>query len=51
MDQSKDYKSMTQEEALREIIIEYPEYADTAKQMLNDGEDVVRFLSVLDSFY
>lgn len=47
----KDYKSMSQEEALSEIIKEYSEYADAAKKMLEDGGDVVHFLSVLDSSY
>ena len=41
---------MTQEEALKRIVEEYPEYTNTAIQTIRDGDDLVKFLSVLDSY-
>lgn len=45
-----DYSKMTQEEALKRIVEEYPEYTNTAIQTIRDGDDLVKFLSVLDSY-
>lgn len=41
---------MTQEEALKRIVTEYPEAIKTAMVMIKDNEDLVEFLSVLDSY-
>ena len=47
----KDYKAMTEAEALKEIVEEYPEFTEKAIQMIRDGEDLIKLLSILDSFY
>lgn len=41
---------VTQEEALKRIVTEYPKYTKTAMEMIKDNEDLVEFLSVLDSY-
>lgn len=46
-----DYSKMTQEEALKRIVEEYPEFTKDAIQMIRDGENLVDFVSTLDSFY
>lgn len=42
---------MTQEEALKRIVTEYPEFIPDAMQMIKDSEDLMSLLSTLDSFY
>ena len=41
---------MSQEEALKRIVTEYPEYTTQAKQDIKDGVDLVEILSLLDSY-
>ena len=45
------YKGITQKAALTIIEEEYPECTKQARVMLQEGGDVIHFLSVLDSFY
>ena len=40
---------MSQEEALKRIVTEYPEYTTQAMQDIKDGVDLVEVLSLLDS--
>ena len=42
---------MTQEEALKKIVEEYPEFIKDAIQIIKDGTDLAEFLSVLESVY
>lgn len=39
-----------QEEALKRIVTEYPEFTTDAMQMIKDGQDLTELLSVLDSY-
>ena len=41
---------MSQEEALKRIVTEYPEYTTHAMQDIKDGVDLVEVLSLLDSY-
>lgn len=41
---------MSQEEALKRIVMEYPEYTTQAMQDIKDGVDLVGILSLLDSY-
>lgn len=41
---------MSQEEALKRIVTEYPEYTRSAMQIIKDNGDLIAFLSVLDSY-
>ncbi|MGN0998782.1 MAG: hypothetical protein ACI4PO_04445 [Faecousia sp.] len=45
-----DYSKMTREEALKRIAMDYPEDIRAAIQIILDGGDLVKFLSVLDSY-
>ena len=42
---------MTQQEAMEVIKAEYPEFTKDAEQWVQDGQDLVEFLSWLESFY
>lgn len=44
-------KTATQEEALKRIVQEYPEFTKQAMQDIKDGQDLNELLSTLDSFY
>lgn len=41
---------MSQEEALKRIVTEYPEYTTQATQNIKNGVDLVEVLSLLDSY-
>lgn len=43
-------RKMSQEEALKRIVMEYPEYTTQAMQDIKDGVDLVGILSLLDSY-
>ncbi len=43
-------RKMSQEEALKRIVTEYPEYTTQAIQNIKDGVDLVEILSLLDSY-
>ena len=45
------YQGITQKAALAIIEEEYPECTKQARVMLQEGGDVIHFLSILDSFY
>ncbi len=42
---------MSQEEALKKIVTEYPEFTEDAMQIIRDNGDLVKFVETLDSFY
>lgn len=43
-------RKMSQEEALKRIVTEYPEYTKDAMQIIKDNGDLIQFLSVLDEY-
>lgn len=45
-----EVRKMSQEEALKRIVTEYPEYTTQAMQDIKDGVDLVEVLSLLDSY-
>lgn len=45
-----EVRKMSQEEALKRIVTEYPEYTTQAIQNIKDGVDLVEILSLLDSY-
>lgn len=46
----REVRKMSQEEALKRIVTEYPEYTTQAMQDIKDGVDLVEILSLLDSY-
>lgn len=46
----REVRKMSQEEALKRIVTEYPEYTTQAMQDIKDGVDLVEVLSLLDSY-
>lgn len=45
-----EVRKISQEEALKRIVTEYPEYTTQAMQDIKDGVDLVEILSLLDSY-
>ena len=43
-------RKMSQKEALKRIVTEYPEYTKDAMQIIKDNGDLIQFLSVLDEY-
>lgn len=46
----REVRKMSQEEALKRIVMEYPEYTTQAIQNIKDGVNLVEILSLLDSY-
>ena len=46
----RDYKKMTEEEALEILKRDWPEYNRETEQTAKDGESLVQWLSILESF-
>ena len=46
----RDYSRMTEQEALEILTNEWPEYNKATEMKLADGENMVEWLSILESF-
>ncbi len=46
----RDYSKMTEEEALEILHRDWPEYDRQTKANLEDGDSMVQWLSILESF-
>ena len=46
----RDYKKRTEQEALEILNRDWPEYSKTTEKRLKDGESMVEWLSILESF-
>lgn len=46
----RDYKKMTEQEALEILNRDWPEYSKATEQTIKDGDSLVQWLSVLESF-
>ena len=46
----RDYSKMTEQEALEILQREWPEYSRQTEQNLKDGNSLVEWLSILESF-
>ena len=45
-----DYKNMTEEEAMEILHRDWPEYERETEQTIKDGDSLVEWLSILESF-
>lgn len=45
-----DYSKMTEQEALEILRKEWPEYNKATDQTLKDGDSLIQWLSILESF-
>lgn len=46
----RNYSKMTEQEALEILNRDWPEYKEETKQTMKDGDSLVKWLSVLESF-
>lgn len=49
-EKERNYDKMTEEEALKILRKEWPDYSEWTEKMLKGGYNMVEWLSVLDSF-